>query len=102
MHLGGNGSSASSNTAELMVINGATSTSSTFNNGELYFPNYLSSSNKSFSIDMVAENNGTTGYNFLDAVLWSYTEAITSISIVANSGTFVQYSTAYLYGIKNS
>jgi hypothetical protein len=97
----GNGSSASS-ASELMVLNSNTSTSNTFGNGEIYIPNYAGSSNKSMSADTVAETNGTTAYAFLNAILWSQTSAITSIAIGGNSGNLMQYSTAYLYGVKNA
>lgn len=78
-------------------------TSNTFQNGDLYIPNYLSSNYKSFSYDFVPENNGSTVFNTtLLAGLWSNTSAITSIKLAPASGSFVTYSTFYLYGIKNS
>jgi hypothetical protein len=84
-------------------INGATSTSSTFSNGEFYIPNYAGSTNKSISMDLVMENNATAGYQSLTAGLWSNTSAITSIKLQsANGFNFVQYSTAYLYGVSNA
>ena len=80
-----------------------TATANTFSNGEIYIPNYASSNNKSYSIDSVTENNATTAESTLNAGLWSNTAAITSITLTPNTGTnFVQYSNAYLYGIKNS
>jgi hypothetical protein len=71
------------------------------NNTEIYIPNYAGSNNKSFSIDEVQENNASGGYQNLIAGLWSSSSAITSITIEAASN-FRQYTTAYLYGIKNS
>jgi hypothetical protein len=82
------------------VENGATS--NTFSNGELYLPNYAGSNNKSVSIDTVGENNSTETITALTAGLWTNTSAITSIKITAGQSTFNQYSTATLYGIKNS
>jgi hypothetical protein len=85
---------------------GANSTASTFSNGEVYFPNYTSSTNKSFSADAVSEKNASTGVGlYLSAGLFTTSSAITSISISADtigSQKFVEYSTATLYGIKNS
>ena len=81
-------------------------TASTFGNAELYIPNYTGSTNKSISVDSVTENNATTASSSLTAGLWSNTAAITSIKLTTyNNSTdaaanFVQYSTAYLYGIK--
>ena len=85
-------------------FNGSSATSNTFCNNEMYIPNYTSSNQKSFSVDRAIENNSST-QNLLSifAGIWTGTAAITSISIAPFYGTlFVQYSTATLYGIKNS
>ena len=83
-------------------LNRSIQTASTFSNGELYFPNYRSSNNKSFSSDSVNETNGTSAFASLAALLWSNTAAITSIKLAApSSAVFEQYSTFYLYGISN-
>lgn len=85
------------------VENGSSATSNTFSNGEIYIPNYASSNNKSYSSDTLFENNSSTAYAlWLTAGLWSNSSAITSITIQPDVGTntYVQYSTAYLYGIK--
>jgi hypothetical protein len=75
-------------------------TASTFGNSETYIPNYASSNNKSVSIDTVVENNSATvNVLALNAGLWSNSAAITSVSITPGSGSWVQYSTAILYGI---
>jgi hypothetical protein len=83
-------------------INGATSTANTFSNISIYIPNYTSSNYKSYSVDTVYEDNTTFVLTEIQAVLWSNTAAITSIKLFPPSDTYVQYSTAYLYGIKNS
>ena len=77
-------------------------TANTFSNSETYIPNYAGSNNKSVSSDTVIENNGTNIYGALIAGLWSNTSAITSIKLTSFAGSFVQYTTAYLYGIKKS
>lgn len=79
-----------------------TMTANTFSNGEIYFPNYRSSANKSFSQDTAYENNATGAGMALRAGLWSNTAAITNIKIAKASGNFTQYSSAYLYGVKNA
>lgn len=76
-------------------------TANTFGNTEYYIPNYTGSANKSVSFDSVAENNASFTVRTLVAALWSNTAAITSIKLSA-IGTFEQYSTFTLYGIKNS
>lgn len=101
----GNGSSAASaslTTGYVGTSVNSSITASVFNNMEIYIPNYAGSSNKSASSDSVMENNGTLSYAVLNAWLWSNTAAITSISLSPDSGNFIQYSTAYLYGVKNA
>lgn len=104
--VGGNGSAPINGTwsaPTIGAINAAGSTSNTFGSMEIYFPNYaVSGINKSHSSDSVTENNGTTSYTWFDANLWSNTSAITSISFANAGQTFVQYSTAYLYGVSNA
>jgi hypothetical protein len=100
----GNGASAVSDTSGVPVfMDGATASASTFANNEIYIPNYAGSTNKSWSADLAHENNATTAYVSMVAGLWSNTNAITSIKLTSeNAANFVQYSTATLYGIKNS
>lgn len=104
--LEGNGSSVSSASGtdgRFSTFNANTSTSNTFGSAELYIPNYAGSNYKSVSIDTVTENNATSAYAEIEAALWSNTAAITSIAMTLAFGTvFMQYSTATLYGIKNS
>lgn len=100
----GSGSAAGSDTnINPIAASNASSTASTFGNAEIYIPNYTSANNKSISIDGVSETNGTTTYAGFSAFLWSNTSAITSLELHPENGTsFDQYSTATLYGIKNS
>ena len=98
----GNGSSAASTGGSVntsFVYQGNAATASTFGNAEIYIPNYTGSNNKSFSIDTVVENNGTTGYNTLTAGLWSTITAINSVGLAPASGTWLQHSTFSLYGV---
>ena len=101
----GDGSAATSdsNSNPGPFTTGAGCTASTFSNSEVYIPNYAGSNKKSTSYDMTAETNATTAYVGFDANLWSGTAAITTITLTPELGSsFVQYSTFYLYGIKNS
>jgi hypothetical protein len=77
--------------------NGASSTSNTFSNASYYFPNYTSTTNKSFSIDNVAENNATEAYQVIVAGSFATSSPITQLKFV--DGTYAQYSTASLYTI---
>jgi hypothetical protein len=90
-------------TARLAVVGGSSTTGSTFNNVEIYIANYASAANKSISSDFVSEQNSTT-VNSLGfyAGLWSQTTAINQLTLSSTSGNFVQYTTAYLYGVKNA
>jgi hypothetical protein len=82
---------------------GATATANTFANGDIYIPNYAGSRNKSSSTDMVNEDNVNTAYANMTAGLWAQTTAINQLTITNGTGnSYVQYSTATLYGIKNS
>ena len=104
--LEGSGSAASSATDGSFIfaygINASSYTASVFGSAEIYVPNYTGSTNKSVSIDSVTENNATEAYSTLVAGLWSNTAAITSLTISLSSGSINQYSSASLYGIKNS
>ena len=102
----GNGSGGTSGT--LGGTDGALLTANTFNNAELYLPNYAGSSNKPWSVDTVSENNASTDFTYqlmFNAGLWAQTAAINQITIYSGtvgSTNFVQYSTATLYGISKS
>ena len=108
--LRGTGSAASSSSdssatyLDFWVIPGTSYTATTFGNIDIYIPNYAGSTNKSVSAENVAEGNNATMYMQITAGLWAQTSAINQITLYAAgaSGTFAQYSTAYLYGISNS
>jgi hypothetical protein len=100
---GDGGSATSTNSTSAGVIPsatlGTTSTANTFANTEVYIPNYTSTTSKSVSIDGVTENNATASYQIFTAGLSTLSTAITSVSFGLGAGSFVQYSTATLYGI---
>jgi hypothetical protein len=104
----GTGSAANSTNTSGSYINWSflsnvsSDTANTFSNSEFYIPNYTGSNYKSVSSDSVTENNATAANIYVNAALWSNTAAITSITLTCNTAQFVQYSTFYLYGIKNS
>lgn len=80
-------------------VDAATDTTNTHGSTELYFPNYAGSTNKSYSIESVYETNAAGIGMIIFAGLWSNTSAITSIVLTPANGSFVQYSTASIYGI---
>jgi hypothetical protein len=105
--LAANTAGASSETfARVTFAQSSTFTANTFNNFEIYIPNYAGSTNKSFATDGVNERNAADVLSAAFYIgLWSNTAAITSLTVSEYSGSgtnFVQYSTAYLYGIVSS
>jgi hypothetical protein len=94
--------SYSGSTGDIGVDQSASTTASTFSNMEVYIPSYAGSVNKTYSADAVQENNAIAAYAQITAGQWSQTAAITSITLTPLSGNFVQYSTAYLYGVSNA
>jgi hypothetical protein len=84
------------------VIQGNSTTASIYNNVEVYFPNYTSNKNKSFSVEGANENNSTTGNDiYFFSGLWSQTAAITSLEFYDKGGAsvFLANTTFYLYGV---
>ena len=78
-------------------------TSNTFGSTSIYIPNYVSNTGfKSVYTHCVSENN-SAGSAFMDlhSGIWRSTSAITSIVLAdtLTSSSFVQYSTATLYGV---
>jgi len=103
----GSGSAASSFSSTSYVLGGtvpgSSATASTFGNLEIYIPNYAGSNYKSVSSDAVQENNATQAYSDLAASLWSNTAAINQITLAEDTAaTIVQYSSIYIYGVKNA
>ena len=79
-------------------VTATNATSNTFSNTMLYISNYAGNTYKSVSVDSVSETNATNGVQLLEAALWSNTSAISSVTLTS-SGSFVQYTTASIYGI---
>jgi hypothetical protein len=102
----GSGSALSAATSSTQINWGAadasTSTSNTFGLMDIYISNYAGPVNKSGVLSQVTETNASSAYMGIDAFLWQNTSAINAIALTSSVGSFVQYSTAYLYGIKNS
>lgn len=101
----GSGSTFGSGAVTRMVgdMDTAASASGIFNNIEVYIPNYLSALNKTFNAESVSEETGANAYSMLSVNTRNNTEALTSIGIEDRSGyLYVQGTSFYLYGIKNT
>ena len=95
----GSGISVANSTAEAGFANNAGATSNTFASNEIYFPNYTSSSAKSFSLDSVQETNATGASQMILAGLWNSTRAINRLTFTMLSSNFDAGSSATLYKI---
>ena len=107
----GNGTTVTTSTdsniayLDFWVIDGTGYTANTFASTDIYIPEYAGSLNKSVIAENVAEGNVSTMYMQMTSGFWNQTSAINQITLyaaAAPAGTFAQYSTATLYGIKNS
>ena len=101
--LDGSGTSVFSDAGFPRVFATATATgatSNTFANSSTYVPNYSGSTTKSWSADLVTENNATQAWQDIVAGLWSNTAPITSITLTPRVGSeIVAGSTISLYGV---
>jgi hypothetical protein len=100
----GDGTSAASVTynnsdPRVMIMPESGYTANSFSNGELYIPNYTSSTVKSWSANSVQETNAALSYQFLMAGLWSDTAAINSVTFSTFTGNFAVGSSFSLYGV---
>ena len=108
--LGGDGTTTSSDSGTSQTsltrvgrVNPSAATANVFSSNSMYIPNYTSSNNKSVLIEGVSENNATGANIDVIAGLWSNSAAITSITLLIDGGgNFAEYSSASLYGIKNT
>jgi hypothetical protein len=99
-------SAASDNSATGWIIGGfnaANTAANIFTNATVYFIDYAAAQYKTYLVHSAMENN-TSGsvYQEIRGVMWSNTAAITSLEFTNPTSTFVQYSTATLYGIRNT
>lgn len=85
-----------------VMMSGGGATANTFGNSEVNIYNYTDSKYKHLSADNMTENNGTEGWQGVSASQWAVGNPITSITLTADNGSITQYSSFYLYGIKNS
>lgn len=107
--LRGNGSSVSSGSTSgypglyMAEISSATTNPGYYTPITVYIPNYISGTRKAVSFHSAHELPASLAYMQLGSGLYITSSAISSISIINNQGgNFLEGSSAYLYGIKNS
>ena len=74
---------------------GTGATADTFGVGEIWIPHYANTANyKQMLVSNVVENASTTSFRMsLNAALWSSTAAVTSITMLDDSGDIAEFST---------
>jgi hypothetical protein len=84
------------------VGNGASS--NLFSSIYIIIPNYaLTDRFKNVLTENVTENfSNNNSWQMFQSGLWSSTSAVTSVTLIPDSGTYLQHSRATLYGIKNT
>lgn len=83
------------------TIPAGTSLANTFNNAEIYIPNYTTALNKSSYTFAAGEDNITSAFIMIAANCWNNTAVINTISFIAD-GVHAIGSSFYLYGISKS
>lgn len=86
------------------IVPGSIATGGSFGSGRIYIANYRSSNYKSVIADAVSEHaSAADGWQYMSALSWNNTSAITSISLYPDPGqSWLSQSSVSLYGIKNS
>lgn len=82
--------------------NGNTATAGVFSIHKIHILDYLSSNTKSYSVESGQENNTSAAFlEIIGGYIGSSNSAISSLTITGTNA-FQQYSSAYLYGTKNT
>jgi len=100
----GSGGGTGGSVGSAGYVNGSGNTANGFGINEIYIPNYTTGNQKVSNTDGASESNDSAiGMQFA-VNLTSSTSAITSITLLSGNGSYnlAEFSTAYLYGIKNS
>lgn len=75
---------------------------SIFSNNFVYIENYTASTNKNWYVDGIDESNVTANSMQMISGLWSNSAVISSLVISQGTDSYAEFTTATLYGIKNS
>ena len=95
--------SSTGTTAGVGVVAGTSQAANIFAATDVYINDYSSSNFKPILTQNANDSNTTLqAYVFQDGKLWSNTAAITNFTLTPGAGSWVQYTSVHLYGIKNS
>lgn len=95
-----NSGSWNSTDDNLQSVNSSSYTTDAFASGKIYFPNYTSSTTKTYSSETAAETAGAVAGMFMGSGQIATNSAISSIRFYyAGASDIAQYSSATLYGI---
>lgn len=92
-------SAATTSVGDAGDITNSGDTGSTFSNAEITMPNYAGAANKSYLVDIAADNQQIAAKLQQWSGLWSNTAAITSVTL-ANAANFAAASVFSLYGLQ--
>jgi hypothetical protein len=97
---GGAGAGLFANSSEWTNYSSDAATANIFSNIDYYIPEYTSSKYKTWSVDNIAENAGSTAPITIGGGVWESSSAITSIQLIDIVALFKSNSSFHLYGIK--
>jgi hypothetical protein len=100
--IGASGVLSVATTAGIGLMNSATSTANCFGSCKIQITQYRGSNYKSITAQSITTTSTGVQYQVASDGIWSSTSAISSIQLVPSTGTFVEHSSASLYGISNS
>lgn len=83
-----------------LVADWSTATANTFGSAEIYLSNYTAAMSKAISQFSVTENNNTTAYGDVSALLYRSNTAISTLQLTPPGANIVAGSTFHLYGVK--
>lgn len=81
------------------AVPGDDSVANTFGVTQIYISNYTSTATKPISIDWACPDNALTASAGILAGEYVTTSTISSLKLEPSSGSFTQYTTAYLYAV---
>lgn len=103
-YIAGDGSTPAAGTSSTFFgdFAGATAQATQFGVGILYLPSYAETRAKSYFTNTNVPNNANPAWQELWAGYYSGTLAVANLTLTASPNSFVEHSSASLYGVKKS